>query len=659
MTLDWMMAVAILLPLIAGILVFIIRQYHIRGLIVILTAIALIINSILLLLHGPDTYTPSSHFWGLAITVLDYVMLLFYIYAGLSLKNWLVLIFALTQIVPLAYWEFGMGASKALEEIQPALVFDHLSIVMVLIISIVGSLITIFAIRYMYDHEHHKEIEKSRQSRFLFWLVMFLGAMNGLVMANNVLWLYFFWEVTTLCCFELIAHDLTEEAINNGARALWMNSIGGTAMVLAMIYLYVKGGNTAELLTLENIIKSGGNQALLLLPVALMCFTGFIKAAQFPFQTWLLGAMVAPTPVSALLHSSTMVKAGVYLVLRLAPAFAGSYLSIMVAICGAFTFFAASVLAIAQTTGKRVLAYSTIANLGLIIACAGINSPLAIAAAILLIIFHAISKCLMFLCAGTIEHLVWSREIEDMEGLAEKFPVTTFITAIGVLSMFLPPFGMLLGKWLAMESVLVVPLAAILFVIASAATMVFWTKWLGRLLQVMPRLGRKFESLSLSYAVPLWLLVIGIFAVGIGVAPAYQKLVSHAVSNVITATESFVAGWNIVVPSASMAAGGVGALIGSFPVWPLYIAFGIALVLPLIFIKIKPGELRPIYLCGEQVGGIDTDEWISTADQKAKLQLGGFYWQSAAGEGVVNPWFYTVSIALLVILFGVVVGVIM
>lgn len=659
MDLNWMMAVAILLPLVSGILVFIIRQYHIRGLIVILTAIALIINSILLLLHGPDTYTPASHYWGLVITILDYAMLLFYIYAGLSLKNWLVFIFALTQIVPLAYWEFGMGASKALEEIKPAFIFDHLSIVMVLVISIVGSLITIFAIRYMYDHEHHKEIEKSRQSRFLFWLVMFLGAMNGLVMANNLLWLYFFWEVTTLCCFELIAHDLTREAINNGARALWMNSIGGTAMILAMIYLFVKGGGTAEMITLESIIKAGGNQAMLLLPVALMCFTGFIKAAQFPFQTWLLGAMVAPTPVSALLHSSTMVKAGVYLVLRLAPAFAGSYLGIMVAICGAFTFFAASILAIAQTTGKRVLAYSTIANLGLIIACAGINSPLAIAAAILLIIFHAISKCLMFLCAGTIEHLVWSREIEDMEGLAEKFPVTTFITAIGVLSMFLPPFGMLLGKWLALESVFAVPLAAILFVIASAATMVFWAKWLGRLLQVLPRLGRKFECLSLSYSVPLWLLVVGVFVVGVGVAPVYQKFVSFAVNNVVAATEAFAAGWNIVVPSASAAAGGTGALIGSFPVWPLYIVFGVAIVLPLLFVTVKPGELRPVYMCGEQVGGVDTDEWITTADQKAKLQLGGFYWQDATGEGAVNPWFYTVSIALLVILFAVVLGVIL
>lgn len=660
MDLNWMMAVAILLPLVAGILVFIFRQYHLRGAIVVLTAAALIINSILLLKQGPvlGGYTPEGFNWGLTITILDYAILLFYLYAGLSLKNWLVLFFALTQIVPLAYWEYGMGASKLLEEIKPAFMIDHLSIVMVLVISIVGSLITIFAIRYMRDHEEHNKPAKSRQSRFLFWLVMFLGAMNGLVMANNLLWLYFFWEVTTLCCFQLIAHDLTKEAINNGARALWMNSIGGTAMIIAMIYLFTQNGNTVDFLTLGSIINAGGAQAMLLLPVALMCFTGFIKAAQMPFQGWLLGAMVAPTPVSALLHSSTMVKAGVYLVLRLAPAF-NPMLGTMVAICGAFTFFAASGLALSQTTGKRVLAYSTIANLGLIIACAGINTPLSIAAAILLIIFHAISKCLMFLCAGTIEHLVWSREIEDMEGLAEKFPVTTFITAIGMLSMFLPPFGMLLGKWMALEAVYMFPLAAVFFVLASAATMVFWGKWLGRLMQVVPRLGRKLESLNLSYAVPLWALVLGIFGVGIGVAPVYQKFVHYAVNNVTTAKDALVSGWDIIIPGAATAITGAGSTIGSFPIWPLYIVFAVALVLPLIFVTVKPGELRPVYMCGEQVGGTDTDEWLTTADQKAKLELGGFYWQDTVGEGALNSWAYIISIALLVILFGVVLGVVL
>jgi ech hydrogenase subunit A len=657
---NWMMAVAILLPVVAAILVFVIRQYHVRGVIVILAAIALIVNSVLFLLHGADKFTPvNTQMWDMVVTVLDYLILLFYIYVGISLKNWLVLIFALAQIIPLAWFEFGMNGSAALAQISPTFVVDHLAIVMCLVISIVGSLICVFAIRYMYDHEHHQHLEKSRQSRFLFWLVLFLGAMNGLVFSNNLIYLYFFWEVTTLVCFQLIAHDLTKEAIGNAARALWLNSIGGFALIIAMILLLVNGGPNA--LSLASIINSKYTSlssavpaALLILPVALMCLTGMIKAAQLPFQSWLLGAMVAPTPVSALLHSSTMVKAGVYLVLRLAPAFAGTKLSIMVALVGAFTFMAASGLAISQTTGKRVLAYSTIANLGLIIACAGINTPLAITAAILLIIFHAVSKGLMFLCAGTIEHIVWSREIEDMEGLAAKAPMVTTITAIGVLSMFLPPFGMLLGKWMALESASVIPLAAWMFVIASAATIVFWAKWLGRLLQVLPKLGSKIESLSLSYTAPLWLLVVGIFGVGIGVAPILTGFVQNAVADVITSGQAVVAqGWGLEVNGVSAVSGAANFAVGNYPVWPLFIAFAIAVLIPFIFVAIKPGELRPVYMCGEQAGGTDTDEWYSTADVKTKVQLGGYYYKGVLGEAALNPWTYTLSIVLLVIMFAV------
>jgi ech hydrogenase subunit A len=430
-----------------------------------------------------------------------------------------------------------------------------------------------------------------------------------------------------------------------------MNSIGGTAMIIAMIILFANGAQ----LSVNAIIGGGIATAVLLVPVALMCFTGMIKAAQLPFQSWLLGAMVAPTPVSALLHSSTMVKAGVYLVLRLAPAYAGTKLGIIIALVGAFTFMAASGLAISQTTGKRVLAYSTIANLGLIIACAGIGTPLAIAAAIILIIFHAISKGLMFLNAGAIEHIVWSREIEDMEGLAAKAPLVTVITAIGVLSMFLPPFGMLLGKWMAIESAAApVPLAAWLFVIASAATIVFWAKWLGRLLEVLPRLGSKIEKLSLSYSVPLVVLVLCIFGVGILIAPIYTGFIRYAVADVISSGQAVAAqGWGLAVSGVSAVSSTANFPVGNYPVWPLFIALAIALLIPLIFIAVKPGELRPVYLCGEQAGGVDADEWYSTADAKVKVQLGGYYFQSVLGEAALNPWTYTLSIVLMVIMFAV------
>ncbi len=514
-------------------------------------------------------------------------------------------------------------------------------------------------------------------------MVIFLGAMNGLVCANNLYWLYFFWEITTLCSFLLIGHDLTKEALANGCRALWINSIGGTTFVVAIICLYMQAGGSAGL-SMQNLIKPGIiNPAIAILPIALLCITGFTKAAQLPFQSWLLGAMVAPTPVSALLHSSTMVKAGVYLIVRLAPSFApnnmgalGALVGEMVALVGGFTFLAASALAISQTTGKRVLAYSTIANLGLIIACAGINTPLSIAAAILLIIFHAISKALLFLCAGTIEHIIWSREIDDMEALADKAPMTTFITALGILSMFLPPFGMLMGKWMALESVatithittglsrvavaaLIIPLIilAVLFVVASAATIVFWGKWLGRLMQVLPRLEHKRERIALGYAFPLWTLLAGIVAATLFVTPMYSHFVSLAVSNVIFSSQVIPQQGTMWLQSLPANPSAMPSTIGFYPVILLTLILVAALVVPFVLISLKQKELRPVYLCGEQTGSMDSDEYTTAADQKVPVQIGGLYYQKILGEAALNPWVNTIAVNLIILLFAVALGV--
>jgi ech hydrogenase subunit A len=247
-----------------------------------------------------------------------------------------------------------------------AFVIDYLSLIMILLVSVIGPIISVFATGYMKEHEHHLKLEKSRQPRFFAILFIFLSAMNALVMANNLSWMMFFWEVTTLCSFLLISHDGNELAIKNALRALWINMLGGVAFVLAIIMIYQAIGTLA----VDEIIQRNPEAAFTgLLPVGigLLCFAAFTKSAQFPFQSWLLGAMVAPTPVSALLHSSTMVKAGVYLVVRMAPSFAGTTLGTIVAIVGAFTFMMGSAIAISQSNGKRVLAYSTIANLGLII----------------------------------------------------------------------------------------------------------------------------------------------------------------------------------------------------------------------------------------------------------------------------------------------------
>ena len=191
----------------------------------------------------------------------------------------------------------------------------------------------------------------------------------------------------------------------------------------------------------------------MLLPAALLCFAGITKSAQLPFSSWLLGAMVAPTPVSALLHSSTMVKAGVYLVLRMAPVITGTTVGLLVALVGAVTFLAGSLAAITTSDAKKVLAWSTVANLGLIVLCGGIGTYQAVWAGMLLIIFHAAAKCLLFLCVGVVEQRLHSRDIEAMCGLILNMPRVGVMMLIGMAGMFLAPFGMLISKWAVLKAV--------------------------------------------------------------------------------------------------------------------------------------------------------------------------------------------------------------
>ena len=241
---------------------------------------------------------------------------------------------------------------------------DGLAILLCIIAAFVGGFICIYAVGYMKGyHEHHEEYI-DRSGFFFSMLFLFLAAMFGLVLSENLVWMYFFWEITSVVSFLLIGYTRTEEAVNNSFRALWMNLLGGFGFAVAIAYAAVNGGTVQ----LTEVVASGAA-----IPVVLLAFAALTKSAQMPFSSWLLGAMVAPTPSSALLHSATMVKAGVYLLIRLAPALAGTLSGVMVSFIGGFTFIVCSMMAIAQNDGKKVLAFSTISNLGLIVACAGIG----------------------------------------------------------------------------------------------------------------------------------------------------------------------------------------------------------------------------------------------------------------------------------------------
>ena len=650
-----LVGLAILFPIVAGLICLLIKNHRARGGIVSLTAVVLIISSIFFLRQGsfPIEYSPASA-WDSVVLVLNYVILAVFLVVairdigqrGISRHNILTIALTLAAGLPLAVFEFFWAPQTPLE-VTPALYIDHLSIIMCLIIAIIGSLICVYAIRYMRDHEEHRihlgELKETTQPRFFFFMLMFLGAMNGLVFANNLLWLGFFWEMTTLACWGLIRHDGTPIAITNAFRALWMCLIGSVGFSLAIMFLWNESPGSISLM---EVISNGASAGpLFLLPFALLCLAGFTKAAQLPFQSWLLGAMVAPTPVSALLHSSTMVNAGVYLVLRIAPGFQGTHLSTLIAIYGGAVFLATAILAISQSEAKKVLAYSTIGNLGLIILCAGINTPLAIAVGTMLLIFHAISKGLLFLCAGAIEHHIWSRNIEDMEGIARNLPLLTGITIAGMLSMLVAPFGVLIAKWGAMEAASGIgvwsTLVLVLLMLGSGATTVFWAKWIGRFLCHSPVPG----SSKMEPFIPLYhgiLLMLITFAVvfSILIAPVYNSVVAPALTEAgYNAALAFTTGaWFLKSP------------MGIFAAWPIFIIITLALLIPALVTRAKPEAIRSSYMCGENVE-IGVDEFVAVADERTELKTGGFYIENMLGEGNLNRFVVPVGIVLLVILF--------
>lgn len=649
-----LLAIAILLPVLCAGLCSIIRGRNGRSIIV--TAAALVMSVVAILLVGKIMAAggrlalglESPVDFNLIVEILDIALIVYIIYIGFSLKKILISALAAIQLIAVLVFEiFG-----SVKEPEKVFVLDYLSLIMVLLVSIVGPLVAVFALGYMHEHEEHQHVKKSRQPRFFLIIFIFLGAMNGLVVTNNLMWMGFFWEVTTVCSFLLISHDKTEEAVRNGVRALWINLVGGIAFVLGTIMIY----NVTGTLAIDEIVSARPGAAFAgFLPIGLgmLCLAGFTKSAQFPFQSWLLGAMVAPTPVSGLLHSSTMVKAGVYLVVRFAPAFAGTILGTIVAIVGGFTFVVGSALAISQRNAKRVLAYSTIANLGLIICCAGIGTNIALGAAMLLIVFHAISKGLLFLCVGTIEHGIGSRDIEDMQGLMKKMPFTTVITVIGMISMLLPPFGVLMTKWLSIEAAVHLPIVLVLIILGSAFTVFFWAKWIGIILTMSYKTSLHVEKLRASVKTALTILTLFVLSASILIVPLFNTFIAPQLSmDSLGDTTTLTSGnGGIWLGNGNVLHMGGFASIGFF-----IVLFAIVLTIPIFIRRTRPEKIKPPYMGGENVNDdIRGIEFMGPADKVESVIVHNYYFKNLLGEERLTLVVNLIAGAIILIMFGVVI----
>ncbi len=487
----------ILFPFLAAVVQALVKNNTLRKITVYISSAAIIIATIAFAVmnFGKSTYLiePGYSPFGFDLTAginyamlaIEFILMGIIIYLSCKHKKYPVALLSIVQTCFIAWLELSGNAHAK----NPFIFYDNLTLILCLMIAVVGGLICVYAVGYLKDyHHHHGDGVKDRRSFFCAMLFVFLGAMFGIVFSSNLIWMYFFWEITSVVSFLLIGYTRTEEAVNNSFRALWMNLLGGVGFAVAIGYAALE----LHILDLQTLVAS--KSPALTLPLMGLALAALTKSAQLPFSRWLMGAMVAPTPSSALLHSATMVKAGIYLLIRIAPAMFGNLVGLTVALIGGFTFFVASVRAIIHTDGKKVLAYSTISNLGLIVACCGVGINETIWAAIFLMMFHCVSKSLLFQTVGSVEHVSGSRNIEDMHGLIKRYPALATAMMIGIAGMYLAPFGMLISKWSALQAFVDAGNVALVLLLAfgSATTLFYWTKWISKLLAyARPTVRRK------------------------------------------------------------------------------------------------------------------------------------------------------------------------
>lgn len=327
-------------------------------------------------------------------------------------------------------------------------ILDGLSLIFVLIISGIGAIIIFYASSYLKGNP--------KIVRFYSYLIFFMTSMLGLVLSDNIITLFVFWELTSISSYLLIGFNHESEKSRYASlQALLVTAGGGLVLMAGLIIMSSVAGtfNLSEMLN-QNAIFINHN---LYIPIVILIFVGaFTKSAQFPFHFWLPNAMEAPTPVSAYLHSATMVKAGVFLIARLSPALGGTeFWHTTLIIFGGITMLTGAFMAIYKTDIKKILAYTTISALGIMIFLLGIGGDYGYTAAISFIFAHALYKGALFLVAGAIDHETGTRDIRLLGGLKKYLP---FIAIAAIFSAFsfsgFPPFFGFIAKELLYESVL-------------------------------------------------------------------------------------------------------------------------------------------------------------------------------------------------------------
>ncbi len=448
-------------------------------------------------------------------------------------------------------------------------IVDGLSLTFALIVSGIGAIITFYASGYLHGH--------NKQARFYGYLLFFMTSMLGVVTSDNIISLFIFWELTSISSYLLIGFNHESERSRYAAlQALLITGGGGLALMAGLILMGSITGtyNISEMLSSSADI-TGHN---LYLPVLILVLLGaFTKSAQFPFHFWLPNAMEAPTPVSAYLHSATMVKAGVFLLARLNPLLSGTEIwQISLTAFGGITMLMGAAMAIGQNDLKRILAYTTVSALGIMVFLIGLGGPYAITAAVTFLVVHSLYKGGLFLVAGAIDHETGTRDIRNLGGLRTFLPLI-FVAAILAAFSYagLPPFLGFVAKELIYETTVhyifnpaVLTIAAVLTNMLLVATAI--------MVGIKPFFGKYTETPKHPHHAPLTLwsgpVILGVLGLALGILPSLisKGLISPSVNAIAGTSGIKLALWHGFTPvlllSALTLAGGIGFYYLSFAV---------------------------------------------------------------------------------------------
>jgi len=441
---------------------------------------------------------------------------------------------------------------------------DGFALLMLALVSGVGVLVFIYAYRY-FDHG----VESP--GKLAGTLVVFSGAMLGLVLADNLLWLYVCWELTSVTSYLLIGHDDREPKARAAAlQALLITGMGGLAMLGGFVLLGVSQGT----FRISELVANPASGGLITAAAVLVLLGAFTKSAQVPFHSWLPGAMVASTPISAYLHSAAMVKAGIFLVLRLGPAFAltATWRTLAVGF-GIATMLLGGLRALRQNDLKLLLAFGTVSQLGLLMTLAGLGHPDAVIAACALLLAHAAFKAALFMVVGIIDHHTHTRDLRELGGFGPGWRPTIVVATISAASMAgVAPFAGFISKEAALEAVVrgdaLMKVALVGIVLGAILTVAYSIRFVWGAFVAKPSIAAG-ESVAaaastpaLSFLAPSALLaaITVLFGVWAGVFSELVRVAARSIDSAAKAKLSLWHGVNLPL-TLSLTALALGAVV--------------------------------------------------------------------------------------------------